>query len=90
MGQLYIRILLRHFLYDLAPQAGGIQYVRLIHADYLVTTLSGDLKALDRDTADLILIISQSIGCLLHTVHFLREALAEIQTAGQLSHDLRQ
>ena len=87
MLQGHIRVIRRHFLHHFPPQPGGVQHIGLVHAGDLLPALPGDVKALDGDAADFVLIIGQGVDGLAHAVLFNGFPFTEIQSAGQLPHN---
>ena len=53
----------------------------------MFSSLHGNIKCLDGNAADLILVVGQGIGCLQDAIYLLGMTLAKVQTAGQLTHD---
>ena len=78
-----IRIICSHFFHYFSPESGGIQYVGLIHTGNFLFPLACDLKSFHCDPADLILIISQGVDGLSHTVFLYGLSLSEIKASGQ-------
>ena len=82
-----LRIVLRYLFYDLSPKSGRIQYVRLVNACHLLAALHGNVKGLDGNSADLVLVVGKSINCLGNTVLFDRFSFSEIKSACKLTHN---
>ena len=87
MFQLYIRIILCHLLYNLAPQPGGVQHICLIHTDHVISPFSCNVKSLHRNPAYLVFIICKRICGLQHAIHFLCMPLPKIKPSGKLPHN---
>ena len=87
MLQCYIRIIFCNIFHNASPESGGIKNVRLIYACNFISSLTCDLKCLDSNTADFILIIRKSIHCCADSVLFRSLSGSEIKSSCKLSYD---
>ena len=87
MLQCYIRIVFCNIFHNASPESGRIQNVCLIYTCNFVSSLTCDLKCLDGNTADLILIIGKSIYGCADSVLLGSLSGSEVKTSCQLSYD---